>query len=239
MATRDLRCLEIAPGVMLDARRAVWIEPSRTLVVADLHLGYAWAHRRRGQLLPVISGEDTLERLAAMDAAYQPNQIVLLGDIVHEAIASPELLDALRTLVEKFGERLRPIAGNHDQKLDRVLRAAKVHLPLLSAYEMSGHRFEHGDLSDEEIARARLAECRGRLFVGHEHPAIFLSDQIASRLRAPCFLVGERLIVVPAFSPWAAGSDVRRGEFLSAYLRVERPMRAIAIVAEKLLPVRL
>ncbi|MCC6233574.1 MAG: hypothetical protein IT580_13070, partial [Verrucomicrobiales bacterium] len=40
--------MEVTPGVWLDARRAVWLEGHRALLVADVHLGYVWAERQRG-----------------------------------------------------------------------------------------------------------------------------------------------------------------------------------------------
>jgi len=43
--------------------------------------------------------------------------------------------------------------------------------------------------------------------------------------------------VLPAFSPWAAGQDIRRGEFLSAYLDAAAPEKAVAILAGRLLAV--
>src|SRR4030095_4400845 len=78
--------LEVAPGVVLDARRAVWLADSRTLLIADPHLGYAWAHRNSGNLLPLGRASDPLDRLAALAASYACERIVLLGDVVHDAV---------------------------------------------------------------------------------------------------------------------------------------------------------
>jgi metallophosphoesterase superfamily enzyme len=76
------------------------------------------------------------------------------------------------------------------------------------------------------------------LFMGHEHPAISLSEGVAS-IKCPCFLVSENVIVLPAFSSWAAGGDVRSGRFLSPVAQAARFTQAVAIVAGKLLPVPL
>ena len=78
----------LAEGVLLDARRAVILPEERILAVADLHLGYVWAQRQRGQLLP-LGEEDTLTRLHALCADWSPERLLVLGDFVH-AVASPE-----------------------------------------------------------------------------------------------------------------------------------------------------
>src|SRR5690242_15053507 len=65
----------LAQGLCLDARRALWYAPARTLVVADLHLGYAWAQRKAGLLLPLSPGDDTVDRLEALLDCYRPEQL--------------------------------------------------------------------------------------------------------------------------------------------------------------------
>ncbi|RYY91444.1 MAG: hypothetical protein EOO11_22700, partial [Chitinophagaceae bacterium] len=78
--------MELAPGIHLDVRRAVWLPETGTLAVSDLHLGYVWAHRHSGQMLPVSMAEETVPRLLELVTAYKPKELVLLGDIVHRAV---------------------------------------------------------------------------------------------------------------------------------------------------------
>jgi len=235
--------LELSPGLWLDARRAVWLECSGTLAIADPHLGFAWANRHAGQLLPVAVQEDTLPRLLALLEDYAPRELAILGDIVHAAAPVAALAATLRELVAEVSARttLRAVRGNHDRHLARSLAAERIELPLLSSHRAGLHELLHGDLADDALAERAFAELTdgGRIIMGHEHPAISLSDGIASHFRAPCFLVAKDLIVVPAFSPWAAGANIREGEFLSAYARAAKFERVIAVVAGKLLPVPL
>lgn len=233
--------LEIVSGLWLDARRAVWLSDSRVLVVADLHLGYAWAHRHAGQLLPVAEPEDTLPRLHALLDEYAPRELVVLGDIVHAAVPVAALSETLGALVEKVGGRvtMRAVIGNHDRQLGALLGATGIDLPLLASYAAPPYHLVHGDGANEVTARRQLAGVRragGRIIMGHEHPVISLSDGIAAHVRSPCFLVAPELLIVPAFSPWAAGANVRAGEFLSAYARAVTFKQAVAVLAGKLLP---
>ncbi|MHA3773566.1 metallophosphoesterase [Verrucomicrobiota bacterium sgz303538] len=234
---------QLAPGIILDARRAVWLEETETLAVADLHLGYAWAHRHSGQLMPVSAREDTLPRLAELVTDYQPRELALLGDIVHRAVPVDALSKELLELETNLGSQteLCWIIGNHDKQLSILLRESGVSAELLREHRTGTHLLVHGDASPEEAA-ADMETARasgGRVLLGHEHPAVSLSDGVTTTLKCPCFLVQADIIVLPAFSPWAAGSDVRRGKFLSSYPKKRSPRQVVAILGGKLLPVRL
>jgi metallophosphoesterase superfamily enzyme len=75
--------------------------------------------------------------------------------------------------------------------------------------------------------------------MGHEHPAIHLHDHVTTSVKCPCFLAGPRILVLPAFSGWAAGSNIRSSRFLSAFARHATFTHAYAILAERILPVSL
>jgi DNA ligase-associated metallophosphoesterase len=230
--------LELSPGLWLDARRAVWMEEQRALLVADLHLGYAWAHREQGNLLPVGTAEDTLDRLQALATEYAPREIIVLGDVIHAAVKEDTVLTELRRL-HALGAPVRLIAGNHDSQLAPMLHRAGIDAVLLREITLAENLLLHGDLGSETMAEARclsIAERGGRVILGHEHPAITLSDGVATSVHCPCFLVGDDVLALPAFSPWSAGTNVRHGVFLSPYLRRAHLTQTIAIVANRLLP---
>src|ERR1043165_9044378 len=116
--------LDLDHDLTLDSRRAAWFPQERVLAVADLHLGYAWAHRLSGQLMPVTPTNDTLGRLAELQRDYAPAEIVVLGDIVHRAMALPALEQEIRDLFNTLSPRsaLTFLAGNHDRELQKVLK---------------------------------------------------------------------------------------------------------------------
>ena len=235
---------ELEPGLWLDAERAVWLEEWKALVVADLHLGYAWAHRASGQLMPLSAREDSADRLLKLLERYRAEQVILLGDIVHRAADIPELHSELRWLALSVGERarLRLIGGNHDRQLAATLAQAGIALEIADAISLGPHLLLHGDEREDSVAATHLRERSaqgGRVILGHEHPAITISDGVASRAKCPCFLAGPGVLVLPAFSPWAAGSSLHHGAFLSPYARLGHLDRVVAIIAEKLLPIPL
>ncbi len=233
--------LELFPGFWLDARRAIWMEQERALLVADLHVGYAWAHRQQGNLMPISGTDDTLDRLQALVTEYAPRQIIVLGDIVHAAVVEEAVLADLRRL-NQLGAALTLVAGNHDRQLALMLRRAGVEAVLRREIELGQYLLLHGDFGDEAIVEASctsIAAQGGRVILGHEHPAISLSDGFVTRLHCPCFLLGDDVLVLPAFSRWSAGTNVRDGVFLSPYLRRATLTHTIAIVADRLLPIPL
>jgi putative SbcD/Mre11-related phosphoesterase len=224
----------------------VWFEEEGALGVADLHLGYAWAQRRSGQLLPLRAAEDTVERLRVLLRAYRPREIILLGDIVHRALDVPWLRTELGRLITALDSTLlRCLAGNHDRRLESLLRELSPGLRLHARARLGPHLLLHGDdfkpapqaqISEEPVAPSGPA---GLIFMGHEHPAIRLSDGLTTSAKVPCFLVGPKTVILPAFSPWAAGSAVGRSHFLSRAARQSTFTHAIAILGEKLLKVPL
>ena len=240
----DRSRMELEPGLWLDARRAVWIEDARTLVVADLHLGYIWAHRFAGQLLPLSAREDSTERLLDLIASYRPAEVVLLGDVVHRVVPAPELRSEARRLAGEVAgrARLRIVLGNHDAHLSTFLAGIGVEVETARQLRAGAHLLLHGDgLDDGERVAAAFRESApgGRVIIGHEHPALTLSDGVSSCVKCPCFLASRELLVLPAFSRWAAGTNAREGRFLSPFSRRTQFDQGIAILADKLLSVRL
>ncbi len=234
--------IEIAPGVVLDARRALWLRDWRTLLIADPHLGYAWAHRSAGNLLPLGGQATPLDRLATVASAYPCERIVLLGDVVHAAVHVAPLEEELHRLHHEIGSiaEIVLIAGNHDHRLRQLVDKLRLPYSLQREHQIGPHRLVHGDGNKIEAARAEIATAHHRggfVLCGHEHPAITLSDRVASYARCPCFVHGEGLLMLPAFSEWAAGSNLRSGDFLSPYLRAARLQSVTAIVAGKLLTI--
>ena len=224
----DKSRLEIFPGVWLDHRRCLFLEQERVLAVADLHLGYAWAHRFHGQMMP-LQPDCIQERLLELCASYRPEVIAVLGDVVHAPVPVVEVQNELLQLVQALqaGCRVDLILGNHDRDLQKV---APRHVRFHRSIRAGRFLLAHG----HEIVPHR----DGTIIIGHEHPAISLGDGVRSA-KFPCFLLADNLIVLPAFSAWAAGSDVRTCPPNSPFLARQRSTRAVAILNDKLLPVPL
>jgi putative SbcD/Mre11-related phosphoesterase len=230
--------LELSPGLWLDARRAIWMPEESLLAVSDLHLGYPWSHRASGNLLPVTADDGTIRRLVELVDDYRPQQLAVLGDVVHGFSAPAPVRDELRRLADALRSQtqLRLLGGNHDGWLPELLAEAGIDLRVEHELEIAAHLMLHGHIGRDVVARMKcLRESGGRVIFGHEHPSITLSAGVATSARCPCFLVAEDALVLPAFSTWAAGTDMTKLEFMSPFSHATRFDHAVAIVAGKLL----
>lgn len=178
---------QIRPDVWLDARRALWLASPRLLVVADLHWGYAVSHRARGNLLPLWGDEEIAARLAALLADYPAAAMIWLGDSLH---ALPGRRSAEEFLARAGMPPAVVLAGNHDVKWSRAKE---------KSLQRDGYFFHHGNET--------LAVPEGSVeIVGHHHPAVTWYDGAGGRLKLPALVEGPRRLIMPAFSPWAAGT---------------------------------
>ena len=236
------KCLTLASGLVLDARRAVFLPEFSVLAVADLHLGYSWAQRSRGLLLPVETPDSTPSRLTDLVRDHAPQTVVLLGDLVQRAIALPALRTALEDLCRSLaGTQIVLCLGNHDLRFEQL--ASDWHVPITITPELRLGRWRlcHGDDPPAKAGTPpMILESEPPLTViGHEHPAVELNDGLATRVRVPCFLVSDNLVILPAFSDWAAGSVVGRHSFLGKAAQSARFHTAYACLGPRLLPLPL
>lgn len=178
---------EILPGIWLDSRLALWLAAERILVMADLHWGYAASHRARGNLLPIWGDEEIAARLASLLADYAPAEMIWLGDIVHAAEGGAHAEEFLRTAPVP----VTLIAGNHDRRW---------HVASLRSLVRGRFHLHHGD-RDMALPAGTTVE-----LLGHHHPAASWGDHAGSRLKVPALVANARRLILPAFSPWAAGT---------------------------------
>ncbi len=195
--------------LLTPARAAVHL-PTRTAVVADLHLGYGEARRRGGDAVPVTPVADALAPLRPALAAHGAGRLVVAGDLFEEGL-SPALVKELLAWLARAGIELAAVVpGNHDRNL-----AQEPDLPLrANGVVLGGWLVTHGD-------GPRPA---GKVVQGHEHPWLRWGNGLA----APSFLVAEDHLVLPAFSADAAGVNVLNDERWSSY-------RCCAIAGETVL----
>ena len=207
--------LEVAPGLVLTGHGAAWLPDHDTLVVADVHLGYARAARRRGGWLP--AGEDaaaSARRLVAAARAVDAGHVVVAGDLRHSTrdVDDAELAEVRRFLATVAAElRVTVLPGNHDRDAERHYAG----LAVLATEPLAVGPF---DVSHEPPSAepARWTIC------GHLHPSTDVRDATGAGARYPCALVGPRVVVLPAFSEWAGGvraGRLRRALFAGAWGR--------------------
>jgi len=177
---------QIRPELWLDARLALWAARLQLLVIADIHWGYAASHRAQGNLLPLWGDEEIAGRLDSLVRDYQPREMLWLGDSVH----TPAGRGAAEAYLERAAVPITIVAGNHDRAWKRTMTPA----------EQRGEFYlHHGDVD-------RTPPENSVEIVGHHHPAVTWRDGAGGRLKLPALVESARRLILPAFSPWAAGA---------------------------------
>lgn len=173
---------------LLLPQRLALHEPSATGVLADVHLGYNAVRQRLGDAIPSRSVAEEMQPLIDAARVHRIEQIVIAGDLFergYDADVYQQFLDVLAAHQVRF---LGLTPGNHDR------RVAGTPLPIFAdGYLLAGWHVTHGD---RETAHAKVV-------MGHWHPALRRRGR-----KAPCFLMRDTQLVLPAFSLDAAGVHV-------------------------------
>ncbi len=210
--------VDLGAGLEIFDEYCLFLKDTESVVIADLHLGYEGVMQSEGVFFPRYQKKVILNRLERILDDLNPQKIIVNGDFKHEFSRNlsqewkeiKEVLDFLRQRTEVV-----MIRGNHDNYLMTIL--SKYDIELQGFYEEENIILSHGH---NEI----IKEDNQILIMGHEHPSIRLRDVIGAGVRLPCFLFDEdnNILVLPAFSPLATGSDVvstPKEEFISPILK--------------------
>ena len=185
----------VAPDILLDGRLALFHRVERWLAVADLHFGYELSQRAAGWLVPMWGMASISERLTQLVNEYRPLRLIILGDLVHDRTAGAEaaqLLQRLRHVCEPI-----VVAGNHDRQLHGQVE-------MVESWETERFHFHHGHCAAEPSGRIQI--------IGHHHPAATITDGAGLRLKCPAFVQQASCWIMPAFSPWAGGTNWKGSE---------------------------
>lgn len=184
------------------ADKAIYWPAEQTLLIADIHFGKAAAYRRLGQPVPKGTTKINLQRLDTLLQQYPSQGLIFLGDFLHAPESrTPETHAQL--LAWRRRHRLLEITlirGNHDRRAGDPpveLGITVVPEPLLLGpfalqHEPEPHPTHH-------------------ILAGHLHPAFRLHGRGRQSLRLPCFCIGERVSLLPAFGSFTGMMDIGAG----------------------------
>ena len=223
------RLIELAAGRWAHCSGALWLAAERVALVADAHLGYAWAQRRRGELGPLADGEMS-EKLNALVDELSPRGVVFLGDVVHApkpAAAERELIEGvLRSLARRV--EVRMVRGNHDRAFARDFGGLGIAME--DEYRAEGLLALHGDRLPDDGRREGV-----HVVAGHFHPTVAIADAAGHKQRVRVFAMSDRATVLPAFSPFSTGLNLMRAwpAELEALLETKTRVRTVAVTGTR------
>ncbi len=195
--------------VELLADRALHWPRTRTLFVADLHFGKAAAFRAGGVAIPRGATANDLARLTVLIECTQATRLVILGDFLHAAAGRVAALDTafMRWRDAHAALAITLVRGNHDESAGDPPQSWKITVvadphavaPFVLCHEPSSPR-------------------TGYALCGHVHPGVRIAGGAYESVRLPCFVLGRRRALLPAFGRLTGLSLVTpaRGERLVA-----------------------
>ena len=161
------------PAALLKARKA------RTLVIADLHIGWEIALSQRGIHVPTQTPK-LLQKLKSLISACKPEKLLILGDVKHTVATAeigewqdiPDFFNELKKQIQE----IHIIRGNHDGNLEPLLPENIEILPA-TGITLGEVGFFHGHRWPSPI----LLKCK-TLIMGHIHPVVAFRDPAGFRI---------------------------------------------------------
>ena len=204
-------------------------EFGKTLLIADLHIGYLYGKNRRGIIVPRTElPEEDLYKLVKETEA---KRVIILGDFKDEIFGGNHpLAGRIWTFVKRvLGlTHLTIVKGNHDGKIEELLpEEVELIAPTGLRLEEKNHHFSlglwHGhatpglDIWDADIT-----------ITGHAHPAYSFMDEIGSKITEKVWVKANWLnieeqkrkthIIMPAFNRYIDGYSVDGELFKTTFL---------------------
>lgn len=167
------------PAALIKAQKA------RTLVIADLHIGWEIALLRKGIHVPTQMPK-LLKKLTQLISTHKPEKLLILGDVKHTVATAetgewhdvPEFFNALKEQIKE----IHVIRGNHDGNLEPLLPENVEVLPSTGTTIgdiglFHGHRWPS----------PTLLRCR-TLMMAHIHPVVAFRDPAGFRITRQVWL---------------------------------------------------
>ncbi|ADY52034.1 metallophosphoesterase [Pseudopedobacter saltans DSM 12145] len=176
--------------------KTLYWEAKRTLVLSDIHLGKAAHFRKHGIAIPSEIMQKDLERLGEALDYFNPQRLIIVGDLIHAGNNSDTLLFDEWRAKHPFLE-IDLVKGNHDRIKKEYLEKWKINL-----YQ--------DQLQIEDILFVHEPVKTGGLFTisGHIHPGVSLKLQKHQVIRLACWAFNDEQLILPAFCSFS-GMDTK------------------------------
>lgn len=163
-------------------------QKTRTLVIADLHIGWELALSQKG-IHVTTQMPKLLQNLKNLVAIYKPKKLLILGDVKHTVATAkmgewqdiPDFFNKLRKQIKD----IQVIRGNHDGNLKPLLPE---NIEILSASGVI--EGEVGLFHGHRWPSPTLLKCK-TLMMGHVHPVVAFRDPAGFRITREVWVKAE------------------------------------------------
>ncbi len=196
--------------------RAIFWQEKRYLLLSDAHLGKAGHFRKHGAPISGAIHDKDLAVLTGLVAHWQPEALVILGDLFHSDLNN-EWLAFEQWLQQHAALSVVLVKGNHD-----ILPEAVYQHPNLTVYPdvwtVGPFLLTHEPVNEPVRWRGGLrcladARSEGQPYnlAGHVHPGVRVPAGMGQRVKLPCFYFTEQLGILPAFGQFTGCATVQPG----------------------------
>jgi putative SbcD/Mre11-related phosphoesterase len=215
--------IEIGDIVIVPGYPAITSRDKKTVVIADLHLGYEEAMAREGVYLPYIQLTKAIKLIQDLQRITGASTLVINGDIKNsfDKLTSQERIEIIKFFAKgkELYENIILVRGNHDNYVPII--TSRMDIELVEKYRLTNETLViHGHKIPEDFNEYKL------VVIGHEHPSFTLKDELGSITKVPCFLkvpttIGNTVLVMPAAGYYQTGNPISldRNNYLSPILR--------------------
>lgn len=154
-------------------------QKTKTLVIADLHIGWEMALLPKGIHVPTQTPK-LLKKMKNLISKFKPENLLILGDVKH-TVATAEIgerqdIPNFFNELKKQPQKIQILRGNHDGNLEQLLPE---NIKILSATGIA--LGEVGLFHGHRWPSPALLKCK-TLIMGHVHPVIAFHDPAGFRI---------------------------------------------------------
>ncbi len=196
---------EFDGNLKLLPEKAVFIEETQTLLIADPHFGKSATFRKGGIPIPDTILHNDLKRLSQLVERTSALNLMVLGDFFHSELNAE--WDAFLTWKSQFKElNLKVIPGNHDRAMLKLLQAENLLTESVMLHGALHLRHEPPtDLSVPSIC-------------GHIHPSLTLRGVARQKIKLSAFLLMQNCLILPAFGSFTGCFDMSKSSYRRAWV---------------------
>lgn len=187
--------------LQLHPHKAIYWPGRRALLLSDLHLGKGAHFRKAGIPVPLAVSDDNFSRLRELIATFQPQRILLLGDLFHS-----DRNHVWRTFCDfthaYTDVDFELIPGNHDILPPAAYAEARLILRP-EIYVVGDLALSHHPLEPADIPAGTYN------IYGHIHPCVRIVDAAGNGMKLPAFFFGSSGGILPAFGAFTGCAEVK------------------------------
>ena len=185
---KHFKFTHLGENLFLHPYKSIYWLKHKILFIADLHLGKATHFRKSGIPIPEIIHQTDLERIEFLSENYNPDRIIILGDLFHSS-HNKSWTTFKDFCLNKIGLVPELVLGNHDILEDMHYDFLKIHH---NKIELGPFVLSHKPILKDEL-NGYYNLC------GHIHPSVRISGPAKQSIRVECIYFGEIHGILPAF----------------------------------------